>query len=91
MKYIPSQTEESQKVEIGCWAVIQTANGNISATYKIVPDECAEPTTGRISPLSPLGAALLGHIVGDTVEFVAHRAVRTVRILKIIPTLPAVR
>jgi len=53
--------------------------------------ECAEPATGRISALSPLGAALLGHIPGDSVEFVAHRAARTVRILKVIPTLPAQR
>ena len=91
MRYKPGQNEESQKVETGCWVVIQAVDGNISVTYKIVPDECAEPATGRISALSPLGAALLGHIAGDSIEFEAHGAARAVRILKVIPTLPAPR
>ena len=91
MENIPGKSEVSPKVEINCWVTIQAIDGNISVTYKIVPDECAEPAAGRISALSPLGAALLGHIAGDSVEFEAHGAARAVRILKVIPTLPATR
>ena len=89
MKNMPSQTEEFRKVKIGCWVIVQAVNGDISSTYKIVTDKCAEPAAGRISALSPLGAALLGHTTGDSVEFQAHGAARAFRILKVIATLPA--
>ncbi len=36
-------------------------------TFRIVGSSETDPSRGRISHTSPLGAALIGHIVGDTV------------------------
>lgn len=38
-------------------------------TYRILGPQEADPSRGRISHLSPLGAALVGHMAGDIVQF----------------------
>ena len=39
-------------------------------SYQVVGPAETNPSRGRISHLSPLGAALMGHLGGDTVSFV---------------------
>lgn len=53
------------------------------AEYAIVGADEADPKNGRISNESPIGMALLGHRVGDTVEIEIPRGFITVRILDI--------
>lgn len=49
----------------------------------VYPDE-EDPSEGRLSVLAPLGAAVLGHRVGDTVEPVVPDAVRRGRLAAIL-------
>ena len=53
-------------------------------TCRIVFPECADAAEGRISVLAPLGAALLGHRVGDQVSFEAPAGLRTCAILELV-------
>ena len=52
-------------------------------TYRIVGAAEADPRSGRISNESPLGAALLGRRVGDTVRVQTPGGVVEFRIIKI--------
>ena len=52
-------------------------------TYKIVGSTEANPMEGRISDESPVGKALLGNGVGDTVEIEIHAGVLNYTILEI--------
>jgi regulator of nucleoside diphosphate kinase len=46
--------------------------------------EDADAASGRISVVAPIGAALLGYRVGDTVQFNVPRGRRTLRIKQIL-------
>jgi len=45
--------------------VVDTATGECTVVTLCYPDE-ADPATGRVSVLSPVGAALLGRRIGET-------------------------
>lgn len=51
--------------------------------YHIVGSTEAEPMMGKISDESPVGKALLGHMVGDNVEVEAPDGVLVLKILEI--------
>jgi transcription elongation factor GreA len=51
--------------------------------FQIVGAPEADPSNGKISNESPVGAALLGRSVGDTVDVNAPRGVIKVKVLKI--------
>lgn len=51
--------------------------------YRIVGAPEADPATGKISNESPVGAALLGRAVGDTVDVNVPRGVIKVKVVKI--------
>lgn len=50
-------------------------------TYQIVGVAEADPTAGRISHESPLGRAMMGHRVGDSVEAITPGGLLRIRIL----------
>ena len=53
--------------------------------FTIVYPEDADPARGRISVLSPVGAALIGHAEGDEAELpLPHGRTRGIRILQIL-------
>ena len=54
-------------VGIGTHIKIKDADGDIDE-YDITGSTEADPLNGRISDESPVGAALLGHVVGDVVS-----------------------
>lgn len=68
-------------VSLGGQVTIETPEG--TETYTIVGPAEAKPTEGRISDLSPIGKALLGHRLGDTVSVEAPRGRFTVRVTSI--------
>jgi len=70
------------KVQPGCQITIQ-ADGETPETYRIVGAAEADPRNGRISNESPLGAALLGRKVGETVRVKTPGGTWEVKILKI--------
>jgi len=50
-------------IQIGNRVTVES-NGS-QRTYQIVGSQETDPKSGRISYLSPIGAALLGHLAGD--------------------------
>ncbi len=52
-------------VQLGSTVTVQV--GGKERTYQIVGPSEVHPSQGRISHLSPLGSALIGHVVGDTI------------------------
>lgn len=55
------------KVQIGSSVVLKSADGN-KLEFQVVGTVEADPLNGKISDESPIGRALLGKKVGDTVE-----------------------
>ena len=71
----------SDKVQLGSTVVIE-ADGK-ERTFQIVGPSETEPTKGRISYQSPLGAALLGHEKGESVILKTTAGDKTYKILEI--------
>ena len=64
---------DTTKVRFGTAVTLQRADG-IEVTYRIVGEDEAAPAEGRISYVSPLARALLGHGTGETVPFAERDA-----------------
>jgi transcription elongation factor GreA len=58
--------QQSDTVLLGSVVVVEQAGGE--RTYQIVSAIEADAGAGKISDASPIGAALLGHRVGETVD-----------------------
>jgi transcription elongation factor GreA len=56
------------KVGLGSTVTLRPTAGGDDVVYVLVSPEESDPSTGRISPSSPIGKCLLGHEEGDTVE-----------------------
>ncbi|HEY5220545.1 MAG TPA: transcription elongation factor GreA [Candidatus Paceibacterota bacterium] len=65
---IPAGADEAGKVRLGSTVVLEIKKGSDSTrkTFRIVGSSETDPTRGRISHTSPLGAALIGHAKDDT-------------------------
>lgn len=61
------------KARFGTVVTLQRADG-VEVTYRIVGEDEAAPAEGRISYVSPLARALLGHGAGETVPFAESKA-----------------
>lgn len=61
----------SGAIRLGSSVTLRGASGE--KTYHIVGPHESNPSRGRISHVSPLGAALMGHSVGDTVTIETPR------------------
>lgn len=75
------RAHHSSSVRLGCTVVV-TANGG-RREYTIVGSAEADPGTGRISNESPVGKALIGRRVGDTVQVMAPKGVMSVTVAEI--------
>jgi transcription elongation factor GreA len=60
-------TEDEGAVVVGRRVTVRDTDGDTD-TYVMVPPGTGDPRAGRISPDSPLGAALLGRRAGEDVE-----------------------
>lgn len=58
----------TETVHIGSHVTIREGGAADTEAYRIVGSTEADPMKGRISDESPIGKALIGHGVGDTVE-----------------------
>jgi transcription elongation factor GreA len=63
---IASGADGAGKIQLGS-TVTLTVNG-VTKTFRILGSSETDPTRGRISHTSPLGAALIGHSAGDVVS-----------------------
>jgi transcription elongation factor GreA len=73
---------EADEVSLGNTVTVKEGD-NEAEKYHLVGAAEADPTKGRISNESPLGQALLGRRVGDTVQVSAPAGLLTFRILAI--------
>ncbi len=78
------QTAEDQagRVRLGATVTIEDDSGSRS-TFQLVGSAEADPAKGRISNVSPVGRAILGHSAGETVEITAPRGAVMYRIVEV--------
>lgn len=66
---VPEQDDLAGVVRMGSWVTYrEEANGRVREVKLVYPDE-ADIDLNRISVLSPVGAALIGLSVGQTIQF----------------------
>ena len=80
---LDSKELTSDVVQIGSKVKIKDLKKGISLEYRIVGSMETNPEEGKISDESPVGAALLGHEVGDFVKIVIPAGVVEYEILNI--------
>jgi transcription elongation factor GreA len=71
------------KAGLGSTVVVVDTKSEVEFTYNLVTSEEAEPANGKISTTSPIGKALLGKEVGDTVRVQSPGGVKELEILKL--------
>jgi len=72
---------QSGRIQIGCTVVLRVAGKE--KTFQILGSHESSPTHGRISYLSPLGAALLDHRVGERIIVNTPQGETTYEIMEI--------
>ena len=70
-------------INIGCRIRILDVEFNEELEYKLVGSTEADSLRGKISNESPVGAALIGHKVGDTVEVETQVGILKYKVLEI--------
>lgn len=72
------------KVGLGSSVDVRETDSGTELNYEIVTPEEADPSQGRISPVSPIGKCLLGHEQGDVVEVRVPSGTRRYEITRLI-------
>lgn len=78
---IKSGPSASGKIQIGSTVILEVSGSR--KTFQIVGPQETDPTHGRISHQSPLGAALLNHAEGNTVTIQIGSGSQTYLIIEI--------
>ncbi len=78
-----AETKHSDLIGVGSTIHLQKEGDNKSMLYTIVGSEEADTTQGKISNVSPLGSALLGHKEGDVIKVTTPKGISTYTIAKI--------
>ena len=80
---IIEDSDETDAVGNGSIVTIKDIEFDIIETYKIVGSQEANPSAGKVSDDSPVGRALMGHAVGETVDVEAPSGIIKFEIIKI--------
>jgi len=81
---VVSESEIStDRVSVGTTVKYVNVNTGKESEYAIVGADEADPENGSISSESPIGMALLGHKIGETVEVEIPRGILTLTIVDI--------
>jgi transcription elongation factor GreA len=72
------------RVGLGSWVTVLDLTKDEEVTYQLLTSEEADVAQGRISTTSPIGKALLGKQVGDTVKFIIPGGTREMEITKLV-------
>ncbi len=67
-KIIDESELTNEHIHIGSKVKVHDFEFNEDAVYQIIGSDEADPFNGKLSDESPVGAALLGHQVGDVIE-----------------------
>lgn len=73
----------SKSVRFGATVNLADEETNEEVTYQLVSEIEADIAAGRISITSPLGRALIGRAVGDSIEFESPRGTRYFELIKL--------
>ena len=76
------ESDHGDEITVGSLVTIQE-DGTEPEEYTIVGEAEANPREGRISNVSPLGKALIGHKKGDVIEVAAPSGSFEVEVLKV--------
>lgn len=79
---IEEQPVNENGVRLGSQVTVEDMETGEKETYRIVGSPEADPMNGRISEDSPFGKALLGHVVGDTVDVEAPVGILKYKIIE---------
>ncbi|MBQ6426334.1 MAG: transcription elongation factor GreA [Clostridia bacterium] len=79
-KVIDESAIDTKTVSVGTTVQIEDVDSHLEMVYKIVGSAEADPLAGRISNDSPIGNALLGHKLKQTVEVHTPGGIRKLRI-----------
>ncbi|MBN8704582.1 MAG: transcription elongation factor GreA [Bacteroidetes bacterium] len=71
------------KVTVLSTVKVANSKTNKEFNYTLVSEEEADLASGKISTLSPIGRALLGHSIGDLVEIKVPAGLLTLKVLDI--------
>ena len=82
-KIIDGEAIDTTTVSVGCFVTIYDLEYDEQSEYKLVGSAEANYAENKISNESPLGAAIIGHKVGDLVEVKAPAGVVEFKILNI--------
>jgi transcription elongation factor GreA len=67
-RVIGENSTETRKAGIGSTLLLKSLDSGDEMSYTIVGPREVDPARGRISSVSPVGKALIGHDQGDTIE-----------------------
>ncbi|MBQ2944542.1 MAG: transcription elongation factor GreA [Ruminococcus sp.] len=73
----------NETVHVGSQVKLENISAGKEVSYRITGSNEANPREFKISDESPVGAALLGHSVGDTVEVETPAGLMTFKVLEI--------
>lgn len=82
-KIISEDELSTSHVQIGCTVLVYDEEFEENVEYKIMGEDESDPANGVISNTSPVGKALLGRKVGDTVSIETPGGVVILKIKKI--------
>ena len=83
VEVIDEDEVELDKISVGCKVRLYDAEFNEEVEYSIVGSTEADSLNGKISNESPVGAALMGRKIGETVEVETQAGVCLYKILEI--------
>ena len=82
-KVVDESELSTDKVAIGSKVKIHNLTKDITAVYNIVGSTESDPLKGKISDESPIGKALMGAKIGDTVSVDAPAGTISIKVLEI--------
>lgn len=83
-RLVPSAEMPADVVRFGAWVTYQDEASGEERRVQLVYPKQADASHSRISVVSPLGAALIGLSVGQTIDWaVPQRVERTLKVVKV--------
>ena len=80
---IDAKSQDSGRVHIGSKIELTEATSNKTVKYQLVEPNEANPLASKISIVSPVGSAILGHKLGENVKVKTPRGQQVYKIIKI--------
>lgn len=82
-RIIDENTISNEKVQVGSKVKVKNVTLDMVAEYKILGEKESDPMNGIISAYSPIGAALIGHSAGESVNVEVPMGIVTYEIVEI--------